>query len=259
MKTRFGFVIAGICLAAASVAGSAFADEPTQAQKDQWAKDYQARLITDWPYLARYHADNAAMAPKPRSEARVVFMGDSITEGWFSQVPGYFTPGRIDRGISGQTTPQMLARFRQDVIDLNPDVVQIMAGTNDIAGNTGPTTDADTQANIMSMTELAQAHGIRVILASIPPADGFPWKPGLETGQHIVTLNAWLKDYAKRSGAVYADYWGALHEGLAFHAGWALDGVHPNVQGYAAMAKVADAAIAQAMSRPAPKPLVARP
>ena len=177
-------------------------------------------------------------------------MGDSITQGWIEKAPGFFTAGRLDRGISGQTTPQMLLRFRQDVIALKPAIVQIMGGTNDIAGNTGPMTAEQTQANIMSMTELAQAHGIRVILASIPPAASFPWRPGLATIPRIAAMNAWLRTYAARVGATYADYWTALHDGGALRREWSSDGVHPNEAGYAVMAPVAERAIRAATAAP---------
>ena len=204
----------------------------TDAQR--WTREWEERLHNDFGYLARYRDDNAKLGAPVAGQPRVVFMGDSITEGWVGKMPQFFVPGRVGRGISGQTTSQMLLRFRQDVIDLHPAVVQIMAGTNDIAGNTGPTTDAQVQANIMSMVELAQAHGIRVILASIPPADHFEWKPGLKPAPRIAAMNAWLKDYAKRVGATYADYWSALHVGDALNPAFGTDGVHPNEAGYAA-------------------------
>ncbi|VXC99159.1 SGNH/GDSL hydrolase family protein [Sphingomonas sp. 8AM] len=211
--------------------------------------DAEQRLHRDFAWLGRYRDANARVT----APVRVVFMGDSITQGWFDMVPGFFAPGRYGRGISGQTTPQMLLRFRQDVIDLHPQVVQIMAGTNDIAGNTGPMTAEQTKANLMSMAELARAHGIRVILASIPPADHFPWRAGVEPAPRIVALNAWMKDYAARTGAIYADYWSALHDGPALKAAWTSDGVHPNKAGYAVMAPVAEAAIRRAMTKPAPR------
>lgn len=211
--------------------------------------DAEERLHKDFAWLGRYQDANARVT----GPVKVVFMGDSITQGWFDMVPGFFTPGRYGRGISGQTTPQMLLRFRQDVIDLHPQVVQIMAGTNDIAGNTGPMTPEQTQANLMSMAELARAHGIRVILASIPPADHFPWRPGIEPAARIAALNGWMKDYAARTGATYADYWSALHDGAALKAAWTSDGVHPNKAGYAVMAPVAEAAIRRAMATPAPR------
>jgi lysophospholipase L1-like esterase len=247
------------CLAAALLAVLAAPLPATAQQADAKAKsaaDAETRLHTDWAWLGRYQAANAALPAPDAKTLRIVFLGDSITQGWFDMVPGFLTPGRIGRGIGGQTTPQMLLRFRQDVIDLKPQVVQIMAGTNDIAGNTGPMTPAQTEANIMTMAELARAHGIRVILASIPPADHFPWRPGLETAAKIAALNAWLKDYAARTGAVYADYWGALHDGQALRAALTYDGVHPNKDGYAVMAPVADAAIRAALARPAPKAIV---
>jgi len=231
----------------ATLAGSALAQTPpTAEQKAQWAREAEERLHSDWPWLARYQAANAAVT----GPVTVVFMGDSITQGWFDMIPGFFTPGRQGRGIGGQTTPQMLLRFRQDVIDLKPQVVQIMAGTNDIAGNTGPMTAEQTKANLMSMAELAQAHGIRVILASIPPTDHFPWRPGIAPAPRIAAMNAWLRDYARSVGATYADYWTALHDGQAMRAAFTIDGVHPNAAGYAAMAPVAEAALAQALAAP---------
>ena len=220
---------------------------------NQFTVDWNNRLGTDWPYLARYRADNAKLMPTPK-HPRVVFMGDSITENWVSRSGDFFTADRIGRGISGQTTPQMLARFRQDVIDLHPAVVQIMAGTNDIAGNTGPMTPEQTQGNIKSMAELAHAHGIRVILASVPPADKFPWKPDAEVADKIVAMNAWLKAYAARSGCVYADYWSALKgDGLGMREGLSSDHVHPTAAGYQVMAPVAEAAIKRTLAMAAPR------
>ena len=214
--------------------------------KHRAAAEAEARLRQDWPWLGRYRDANAALTPTVAP--RIVFLGDSITQGWIDKVPGFFTAGRIDRGIGGQTTPQMLLRFRQDVIALKPAIVQIMGGTNDIAGNTGPMTAQETQANIMSMTELAQAHGIRVILAAIPPAANFPWRPGLATAPRIAAMNAWLKRYAASVGATYADYWSALHDGDALRASLTYDGVHPNEAGYAVMAPVAERAIRAALA-----------
>lgn len=210
------------------------------------AQSAEERARMDPAGLLHYRADNAKLALTP--EPRIVFMGDSITENWHNLAPDFFEHGRVGRGISGQTTLQMLVRFRQDVIDLKPRVVHIMAGTNDVAGNTGMETDADIQNDIRSMVELAQAHGIRVILASIPPAADFPWHKGLNPGPRIVRLNAWLKDYAARSGSVYADYWSATHDGDAFRASLALDGVHPNKEGYAVMAPIAESAVRKALA-----------
>ncbi|WP_433909308.1 SGNH/GDSL hydrolase family protein [Sphingomonas yabuuchiae] len=238
--------LAALTLAAPACAQTA----PKETDAQRWTRQWEERLHNDFAYLARYRDDNAKLPAPVAGQPRVIFMGDSITENWASRAPDFFVKGRIGRGISGQTTSQMLLRFRQDVIDLKPAVVQIMAGTNDIAGNTGPTTDAQVQGNIMSMVQLAQANGIRVILASIPPADHFEWKPGLAPAPRIATLNAWLQDYARRVGATYADYWSVLHVGDALNPAYGTDGVHPNAAGYAAMAPVADAAIRQALAKP---------
>lgn len=225
--------------------------EPTSEDHARWAREAEERTHNDWAWLARYREENNKLAPAPGAP-RIVFLGDSITEGWRSMVPAFFKLGRIGRGISGQTTPQMLVRMRQDVISLRPSVVHMMAGTNDIAGNTGRTSDLEIQNNIRSMTELAQGHGIRVILASIPPASDFPWKKGLNPGPRIQRLNAWLKNYARRSGSIYADYWTATHDGLGFRQDLAYDGVHPSAAGYAVMAPVAEAAIAKALALRSP-------
>ena len=201
----------------------------------------------DWADLARYREQNAALIASGQ-KPDVVFMGDSITEGWIAKRPDFFTAARVDRGINGQTTPQMLARFREDVIALHPRMVHIMAGTNDIAGNTGPMTAEMTEANLASMAELAQASGIGVILASIPPAAGFPWRPGLETAGRIAALNEWIRDYAAGHGLVYADYWSAMQDGHGgMKPGLAYDGVHPTEQGYDAMLPVVEAAMKAAI------------
>jgi lysophospholipase L1-like esterase len=211
----------------------------------------EERLRMDPAGLGHYREENAKLVPTP-GVPRIVFMGDSITENWRNLVPVFFERGHVGRGISGQTTMQMLVRFRQDAIDLKPKVVHIMAGTNDVAGNTGPASDADIESNIRSMTELAQAHGIRVILASIPPAADFPWHKGLNPGPRIERLNVWLRHYAAKSGAVYADYWTVVHDGDGFRADLALDGVHPNKAGYAMMAPIAEAAIRKALALRSP-------
>jgi len=248
---RKASIVAAAALVFAADTGSA---QMGVDPNNKFLVEWNNRLSTDFPYLARYREANAALVPTP-GHPRIVFMGDSITEGWSNKAAAFFTPGRIGRGISAQTTPQMLLRFRQDVIDLHPAVVHIMAGTNDIAGNTGPMTAELTQANIRSMVELAHAHGIRVILASIPPADQFPWKPGLDAAGKIAAMNAWLKDYAARSGCVYADYWSALKQsdGLGMRDGLSSDHVHPTPAGYAVMAPVAEAAIRRALAMHAPR------
>ncbi|HLY59062.1 MAG TPA: GDSL-type esterase/lipase family protein [Stellaceae bacterium] len=208
------------------------------------------RLREDWAFLARYRDDNALLVASGRA-VDCVFMGDSITEGWLAKRPGFFTPGLVCRGIGGQTTPQMLVRFRADVVQLKPVSVHIMAGTNDIAGNTGPMTEAETKANLMSMAELAQTSGLRVVLASIPPAARFPWRPGLETVKPIRAINAWLRSSAAEIGAIFADYHAVLaDENGGMRPGYAVDEVHPTEAGYAAMEPVARAAIAQAAMVP---------
>jgi acyl-CoA thioesterase I len=204
---------------------------------------------TDWPALARYQKANADLGPPKSGEQRVVFMGNSITEGWAPRFDSLF-PGKpyVGRGISGQTTPQMLVRFRQDVIALAPKAVVILGGTNDIAGNTGPSTLEMIEDNLASMTELAKSNGIRVVLISVLPAADYPWRKGLEPGPKIIALNGWIKQYAARAGVVYLDLHAAMADG---HGGMRLeltgDGVHPNAAGYALMAKLTEPAIEQAL------------
>lgn len=203
----------------------------------------------DWPALGRYRAANAALAAPRPGEQRVVFMGDSITEAW-APLFGALFPGKpyIGRGISGQTTPQMVLRFRQDVVALRPAVVVILAGTNDIAGNTGPSTLEMIEDNLATMCEVARANGIRVVLASVLPVFDYPWKPGLEPAPKIAALNDWIRGYAAAHGAVYADF----HRAMADPRGGlppalAADGVHPTEAGYRVMAPLVEAAIRQAL------------
>jgi len=214
--------------------------------------DAQAPSPTDWANLARYRDANAQLAAPAPGENRVVFMGNSITEGWAKLFDTLFA-GKpyIGRGISGQTTPQMLLRFRQDVVALHPKVVVILGGTNDIAGNTGPSTIEMIEDNLASMAEIAQANGIRVVLVSVLPVADYPWKRGLDPAPKIVALNAWMKAYAARAGAVYLD----LHTPMAderqgMRADLASDGVHPTARGYALMAPLTEAAIQEALRRP---------
>jgi lysophospholipase L1-like esterase len=211
--------------------------------------------LRDWPQLARYREANRLL-PSAAGETRVVFMGDSITDSWPQPRFGQFFVGKpyIGRGISGQTTPQMLIRFRPDVIDLKPKVVVILAGTNDIAGNTGPMTDQEIEHNIASMAELAKAHGIRVVLSSIlptaayhPPVNGFP-----QTVQRpmirIRAINDWIKKYAAAERHVYLDYFTAmLDKSGLMREDLTNDDLHPNAAGYAVMAPLAEAAIQQAL------------
>lgn len=213
---------------------------PEQVPAGQWEAYILSR---DFGKLCQYHTKNAELT-KAGDPPRVVFMGDSITELWGTLDPAFFTHGDVDRGISGQTTSQMLLRFRQDVIDLHPQAVHILAGTNDVAGNTGPVTLEQVESNIASMAELANANGIRVILGSIPPAARFPWRSEIQPVDTIQTLNAWIKAYAARNGFTYVDYYGALATAQGgMKPGLANDGVHPTKQGYAVMEPLARAAI----------------
>ena len=212
----------------------------------------QLQLRTDWANLARYRQANADLPASAPGEQRVVFMGNSITDSWARMFPTMF-PGKpyVGRGISGQTTPQMLVRFRQDVVALKPAVVVILAGTNDIAGNTGPSTLEMIEDNLQSMTEIAKANGIRVVLSSVLPVFEYPWRKGLEPAPKIVALNAWLKDYASRAGAVYLDYHSAMADARkGLPPALSSDGVHPNEAGYRIMAPLAEQAIAAALRSP---------
>jgi lysophospholipase L1-like esterase len=205
----------------------------------------------DWANLNRFREDNQKLPPVQAEENRVVFMGNSITQGWIELVPDFFSNRPyINRGISGQTTPQMLLRFRQDVIQLQPKVVVILAGTNDIAGNTGPSTLEMIEDNIHSMTELAQCHGIQVVLCSVLPAYDFPWRRGLDPAPKIVELNKRIKQYAISHGVVYCDYFTAMvDERNGLPKELSEDGVHPNKAGYAIMAPIVETAISEALSK----------
>jgi len=200
----------------------------------------------DWPNLNRYQNENAILKPVEAGQKRIVFMGDSITEFWSTVNPEYFS-GKpyVNRGISGQTTPQMLLRFRADVIALQPTAVVILAGINDIAGNTGPMTIEMIRDNIFSMIELAKANHIKVILCSVLPAYDFPWKPNQEPIAKIKALNEILQNYAVAKNIVYVDYYSAMvDERKALKADYSNDGVHPNKTGYQVMAPLADKATA---------------
>ena len=209
----------------------------------------RAQPTADWASLARYRDANVALpAPKP-DETRVVLYGDSITEIWARYFDAMF-PGKpyIGRGISAQTTPQMLVRFRQDVVALKPRVVVILAGTNDIAGNTGPSTLEMIEDNLASMCEIARANGIRVVLASVLPVYDYPWKRGLEPAPKIIALNSWMKRYAEEKGHVYLDYHSAMTDDRGgLPAELARDGVHPTEAGYRLMAPLLEQAIARAL------------
>ncbi|PYS40589.1 MAG: capsular biosynthesis protein [Acidobacteria bacterium] len=233
---------------------------PVAAQTAQSSADCAAaqaqvnRLETtlkDWPALAHYREANRGVAARAKNEPRVVFMGDSITDNWNKTGFGGFFPGRpyLDRGISGQTTPQMLIRFHPDVIALHPLVVVILAGTNDIAGNTGPTTLAAIEDNLASMSELARLNHIRVVLASVLPISDYETregKPIIRTAQRppeqIRGLNEWIRNYAIANKLTYLDYYSAMIDAKGFLRNeLSDDGLHPNKSGYAVMNPLAEA------------------
>ncbi len=205
----------------------------------------------DWPNLSKYKTQNDSLVAPTADENRVVFMGNSITEGWLGLYPSFFkNKFYVNRGISGQTTPQMLVRFRADVIHLHPKVVVILAGTNDIAGNTGPSTLEMIADNIFSMAELAKVNGIKVVLCSVLPVYDYPWKPGLDPVTKIAKLNTMIKEYAAYNCFEYLDYYTAMvDERLGLKADLTYDGVHPNTSGYMVMEPITETAIINALSK----------
>jgi len=213
------------------------------------AQPTDQQLRTDWANLAKYRDANSRLTPPAKNENRVVFMGNSITEGWQRYFPTMFA-GKpyINRGIGGQTTPQMLVRFHPDVVALKPKVVVILAGTNDIAGNTGPSTLEMIEDNLASMAEIASANRIKVVVSSVLPVYDYPWKPGLEPAPKIIALNKWMKDYAAKHRAIYLDYHSAMaDERGGMRSELASDGVHPTEAGYRVMAPLVEKAIEKAL------------
>lgn len=210
----------------------------------------QARF-DDFGGLKRYAEENATLPPPGRPNRRVVFFGDSLTDAWGRLADtGSFFPGKpyLNRGISGQTTPQLLLRFEQDVVALHPAAVVILGGTNDIAGNTGPSTPRAIENNFAAMVQLGKASGIKVILASITPADHYNWKPGVQPASEIRDLNTWIRQYCASGACMYLDYYAAMSDSEGrMRPGYSKDGVHPTAKGYAVMAPLAEAAIAQAL------------
>lgn len=235
------------------------AESPSpEDQLTPYQKSQLVRAFNDWALLAKYRDANDGLPPPAAGENRVVFMGDSITEGWGMKATattparGEFFPGKpyVNRGISGQTTPQMLVRFRQDVINLKPKVVVILAGTNDIAENTGKTTIREIGNNIASMSDLARANGIAVVLCSVLPASDFRWHPGLTPAPKIRALNQWIRDYVEKSGLIYVDYYSGMANGEGgLKSELSPDGVHPNKEGYDLMAPLAEAGISGALNK----------
>jgi len=204
----------------------------------------------DWPNFKEFQEANARLPQVKQNEKRVVFMGNSITIGWLQTHPEFFkNKPYVNRGISGQTTPQMLVRFRADVVDLDAEAVVLLAGTNDIAGNTGPVTLEMILDNIKSMTEIAQANDIKVILCSVLPAFDYPWRPGMAPNVKIPKLNDRIKRYAEESGAYYLDYFTALEDGNnGMIKEYTTDGVHLTLEGYRVMEPLVENALQKVLN-----------
>lgn len=248
MKIKL-MILALLLFALPALAQTAAPDSPEALKKQ--IDQLQSRL-NDWPNLKRYRDKNAEVAPPAKDENRVVFMGDSITDGW--KIAEYF-PGKpyVNRGISGQTTPQMLLRFRPDVVAHKPKVVVILAGTNDIAGNTGPMTLESIEDNYASMAEIARANGIKVVFSSVLPVHDYnPQRKMTDRRppEKILKLNEWLKNYCTANGHTYLDYFSKMVDDKGFLVEkLANDGLHPNAEGYKIMAPLAEAAIQQALKK----------
>ena len=258
------FVIALCLFMVAATSVSAQSATPAQPASVDPCAETKARItslenrLNDWPALARYRDANASVVAPIKGEQRVVFIGDSITDSWDDPKYGGFFPGKpyINRGISGQTTPQMLVRFRAEVIALKPRVVVILAGTNDVAGNTGPMSNQAIADNLISMAELARANKIRVVLASVMPINDYGMtkegQPIIRSmrrpPQRIKALNDWMQKYATETKAIYLDYHSAMIDDKGFlKAELSEDGLHPNQKGYEVMAPLAERAITSSL------------
>jgi len=269
-QSCFCFSILALALAsgfaAAQSAATAGAAPAVQAPADcaevpalKASIENMKKNLADWPNLARYHDANEKIEPPTKNEKRVVFMGDSITDGWTNPQFGGFFPGKpyIDRGISGQTTPQMLIRFRPDVIALRPKVVVILAGTNDLAGNTGTEAISEIEDNLISMADLSRTRGIHVVLASVTPISDYgprhEGRPAMSVGrppEKILEINTWMKKYALENGYTYLDYFSATVDDKGFlKKELSEDGLHPNAKGYAVMGPLAEQAIRSALKK----------
>ena len=213
------------------------------AQNDQ--------LKTDWANMKKYSLENKNLKSPSKGEKRVVFIGNSITQGWKDNDSNFFSSNSyIDRGISGQTTSQMLVRFREDVISLKPAVVVILAGINDIAENTGPIALEDIFGNIVSMAELAKSNKIKVVLSSVIPANVIPWRPEIKPAEKVFQLNSMIESYCKKNNIVFLDYYSKMvDENKGLDKKLTLDGVHPTLAGYKIMEPLVEKAIKSALSR----------
>jgi lysophospholipase L1-like esterase len=249
---RATLLLSGIALAAHAQQPPADADAK-KAADEAYHQRQEYLLHNDWPNLERYAAANQRLPAPTPGQPRVVIIGNSITEGWVKQDSAFFRGKKyayVGRGIGGQTTGQTVGRFRADVIDLHPAVVVILAGTNDVAENNGPYVPQHTLNNIMTMTELAQAHGIRVVLGSVAPAADFWWRKGLNPALKIVALNKLIKAYADQHKLVYYDMHTALKdEQQGLQKAYGADGVHPNLAGYRVMEPLLNQAVATALKK----------
>lgn len=224
--------------------------DDTAAQEAKKWLDPEYSFHNDWANLRKYQDENSKLSPPANGEPRIVFMGNSITEFWKTNDPDYFSTNYINRGISGQTTPQMLIRFRPDVINLKPAVVVLLAGINDIAENTGPNKLENVFGNIASMVELANASHIKVVMSSVLPANHLGWRPLIDPTEKVIELNKMIKDYAVKNHIVYLDYYSAMvDEQKGLPKTFSGDGVHPNLAGYKVMEPLADKAIRDALAR----------
>ena len=250
MRSIGALCLVSLLVLARSGAAQPPPDRPSTTALEQEVARYR-HILSDWAGLTRYGSENSELPPPNPGEQRVVFLGDQITELW-DQAGGRFFSGKpyVNRGIVGQTTPQMLVRFRQDVIALRPRVVVIHGGTNDLTGVLGPGTEGTVGDSLASMTELAKANGIRVILASVTPVcDCFKEQTAVRPQGKIIGLNGWIRDYATKSGSVYLNYYAALAEGRDFRMALTRDGLLPNDAGYAVMAPLAEQAIARELAQ----------